>query len=216
MMRASDIPDILQRWTNACTKISGFFVRPAWVEERPASILTTGYLHPLKQHRGSDTPMAYADRLRRALYGLQRQFQDTPDRSARARNTIRRSRPWERGRIGNIETQIWGEMIFGGDRDKLFSTGELARVIYANPVWDQNCNLRNRGEKLPKLKSWHYLAIRKAAPTFADCVGRSSARGRPWLWRLRPGQFFDDVRRVKTLSRKKQSPKIRITADDNE
>ena len=173
-------------------------------------------LHPLKQHRGSDTPMAYADRLRRALYGLQRQFQDTPDRSARARDTIRRSRPWERGRIGNIETQIWGEMIFGGDRDKLFSTGELARVIYANPVWDQNCNLREKGEELPKLKSWHYLAIRKAAPTFADCVGRSSARGRPWLWRLRPGHFFDDARRAKTLSRRKQSPKIRITADDSE
>ena len=134
--------------------------------------------------------MAYADRLRRALYGLQRQFQDTPDRSARARNTIRRSRPWESGRIGNIETQIWGEMIFGGDRDKLFSTGELARVIYANPVWDQNCDLREKGEELPKLKSWHYLAIRKAAPTFADCVGRSSARGRPWLWRLRPDQYF--------------------------
>jgi len=43
MMRAADIPDILQRWTNACTKMSGFFVRPAWLEERPASILTTGY-----------------------------------------------------------------------------------------------------------------------------------------------------------------------------
>ena len=159
--------------------------------------------------------MAYADRLRRALYGLQRQFQDTPDRSARARNTIRRSRPWEAGRIGNIEKLISQTMTFA-ERDKLFTTGELARTIYANPVWDQNCNLREKGEKLPKLKSWHYLAIRKAAPTFADCVGRSSARGRPWLWRLRPGHFFDDARRAKTLSRRKQSPKIRIRADDNE
>ena len=43
MMRTADIADILQCWTNAWTKISGFFVRPAWVEERPASILTTGY-----------------------------------------------------------------------------------------------------------------------------------------------------------------------------
>ena len=106
-------------------------------------------------------------------------------------------------------------MIFGGDRDKLFSTGELARVIYAKSGLDQNCNLREGDEGLPKLKSWHYLAMREAAPTFADCVGRSSARGRPWLWRLRPGHFFDDARRVKTLSRE-QSPKIRITADDSE
>jgi hypothetical protein len=126
-------------------------------------------------------------------------------------------RPWESGRIGYIETQIFREMVLCGNREnRLFTTGELARAIYAHPVWDQNCNLREKGEELPKLKSWHYLAIRKAAPTFADCVGRSSARGRPWLWRLRPDQFFDDARRAKTLSRRKQSLKIRMTADDNE
>jgi hypothetical protein len=155
--------------------------------------------------------VSHARLLQRLRYSLQRQFQDTPVRSA----TIRRSRPWEAGRIGNIEKLISQTMTFA-ERDKLFTTGELARAIYAHPVWDQNCNLRKRGEKLPKLKSWHYLAIRKAAPTFADCMGRSSARGRPWLWRLRPGQFFDDARRAKTLSRRKQNPKTLITWDDNE
>ena len=159
--------------------------------------------------------VSHARLLQRLRYSLQRQFQDTPVRSARARATIRRSRPWEAGRIGNIEKLISQTMTFA-ERDKLFTTGELARAIYANPVWDQNCNLRKRGEKLPKLKSWHYLAIRKAAPTFADCMGRSSARGRPCLWRLRPDQFFDDVRRAKTRSRTKQSPKIRKQWDDSE
>ena len=158
--------------------------------------------------------VSHARLLQRLRYSLQRQFQDTRVRSARARATILRSRPWEAGRIGNIEKLISQTMTFA-ERDKLFTTGELARTIYANPVWDQNCNLREKGEKLPKLKSWHYLAIRKAAPTFADCVDRSSARGRPWLWRLRPDQFFDDARRAKTLSRRKQSPKIR-SADESE
>jgi len=150
------------------------------------------------------------DRLR---YGFRRQFQDTPARSARARDTIRRSRPWEAGRIGNIEKLISRTMTFA-ERDKLFTTGELARAVYAHPGWDQNFRLREKGEKLPKLKSWHYLAIRKAAPTFADCVGRSSARGRPWLWRLRSDQYIWDVRRAKRGRR--QNPKTRITVDDSE
>ena len=139
--------------------------------------------------------MASDDRLRRALYGLQRQFQDTPTRSARAKDTIQRSRPWEAARIGKIEKQISREGVFAAS-GKLLTTGDLARTIYANPVWDQDFNLRKNGEPPPKLKSWMYDRIRRAAPTFADCVGRSITRGNPYLWRVRD-EFWDDVRRRK-------------------
>ena len=74
--------------------------------------------------------VSHARLLQRLRYSLQRQFQDTPVRSARARDTIRRSRPWEAGRIGNIEKLISQTMTFA-ERDKLFTTGELARAIYA-------------------------------------------------------------------------------------
>src|SRR6516165_2996275 len=122
--------------------------------------------------------------MQRLLRADRKRFQDTPARSAR---------PRESGRIGNIEEWIAKTMICHPDR--LFTTGELAKEIYANPTFDQNFRFREKGEKPPKLKSWHYLAIRKAAPAFADCVGRSTARGRPWLWRLRRDGFFPEVRR---------------------
>jgi hypothetical protein len=147
--------------------------------------------------------MSSEDRVRRLLYGDHRQFKDTPDRSARARETITRTRAWESGRIGNIEEWVAKTMIC--HPNKLFTTGELARAIYCHPTFDQNFRFREKGEKPPKLTSWQYLAIRKAAPTFADCEGRSTARGRPWLWRLRRDEFFSDVRDAKR--RTKQNAK---------
>jgi hypothetical protein len=144
--------------------------------------------------------MACDDRLRRVLYGIRRQFGDTPARSARAKATITRTRPWERGRVGKTEKQIDRTMSlgsFGPQGKREFTTGELARAIYAHPTWDQDFRLRKEGDPPPKLKSWMYDRVRRAAPTFADRVGRSTGRGRAWLWRLRLDQYWWNVRRVK-------------------
>jgi hypothetical protein len=75
-----------------------------------------------------------------------------------------------------------------------FTTGELARLIYADPLLHK---LFGKGDAPPKLKSWQYDRIRRAAPTFADRVGRSTSKGRPWLWRLKEG-YLSDVGQKKT------------------
>jgi hypothetical protein len=137
-------------------------------------------------------------RLMRILFGDRRQYHDLPARSARAKITIERTRPWESGRIGAIEKQIWLKMTVGRSpawgRKVEFTTAELARLIYADPLLHK---LVGKGEAPPKLKSWQYERIRRAAPTFADRVGRSTSKGRPWLWRLRD-QYFHEVRKKKT------------------
>ena len=138
--------------------------------------------------------MASDDRLRRFLYGIRRQFQAIPARSARARETALRHRPWERGRIGKIEERIRRETMFAGKLE--FTTGELARLVYCNAAFDVDFNLRKKGDPPPKLKSWQYDRIRRAAWAFADRVGRSNTRGNPYLWRVRD-EFWDDVRRRK-------------------
>jgi hypothetical protein len=103
-------------------------------------------------------------------------------------------KPWTLGRIGKIEKHVSLKMIVA-DRD--FTTGELARAIYADPMWDQDFRLRDKGDPPPKLKSWQYDRVRRAAPTFADPVGRATSKGRPWLWRLRD-KYLYDVSKKKT------------------
>jgi hypothetical protein len=120
-----------------------------------------------------------------------------PARSARARATALRHRPWESGRIGKIERHV-SRKLMCADQYKLFSTGELARPVYADRTWDQDFRLRKEGDPPPKIKSWMYDRVRRAAPNFADKAGRSTGRGRPWLWRIRPNQYWADVRRAKS------------------
>jgi hypothetical protein len=91
----------------------------------------------------------------RILFGDHRHYHDLPARSERAKLTIGRTRPWESGRIGAIENQIWLKMTVGkslawGGRVE-FTTAELARLIYADPLLHK---LFGKSEAPPKVKSW--------------------------------------------------------------
>ena len=132
----------------------------------------------------------------------------TPEQEARQvqrGRDLARLRPWEFERIGKIEKQVQRKMLLEG-RD--FTTGELVRLIYCSRHWDQDFKWRKDGDPPPKVKHWMYERVRKAAPTFADRVGRSSGRGRAVLWRIRPNQYLAAVRarkraRAKDSGRKK-------------
>jgi hypothetical protein len=71
---------------------------------------------------------------------------------------MRKHQPWLRGKIGYVERLIYGHLI--GAKGHEASTGELARAIYQNPIFDwshgSNGRMREKGEPIPKLKSWQY------------------------------------------------------------
>jgi hypothetical protein len=126
-------------------------------------------------------------RLQRLAFGTRRNFRDSEARSARGRATALKRRPWENGRIGSIERHV-SRISASGPEGKDCTTGELARAIYANPTWDQNCRPREDGEPVPPIKSWMLSRIRKAAAAFADPVGKVG-HGHAILWRARPDQY---------------------------
>ena len=106
-----------------------------------------------------------------------------------ARERILRVKPWAKGRIGNVERQICHALPPDG---KPMTTSALARFVY-EPI------VRDKDAPPFKLKNWQLDRVRKAAPTFADCIGRSpTGSGRPFLWRVRWGDLtFHDVRLAK-------------------
>ena len=141
--------------------------------------------------------------MEKLLRGQQRKPRsDSAAQSAQARETIKQSRSWERGRIGFVETKIHDALFFAPN--KVLTTGQLARAVYANPIFDwKNDRLRKKGEVLPKIKSWMCHRIRLAAPTFADRVGGGPGRGGGFRWRLR-NEFYHDVRDRKTARDKQR------------
>ena len=133
--------------------------------------------------------MSEDDKILRAITNLMfkrrgREIYDYERTAARER--IQRVKPWAKGRIGNVERQICYALPSDG---KPMTTGALARYVY-EPI------IKDKDAPPFKLRSWQLDRVRKAAPTFADCIGRSpTGSGRPFLWRIRWGNLsFHDVR----------------------
>jgi hypothetical protein len=124
-----------------------------------------------------------------------RTFADIPQRAERCRQMALRynTYPLRRARFGYVERQIHSALFLSPTKE--MSTGELARKIYQDPIFDwAHSRMRDKSEPIPPLKSYHYQRIRLAAPTFADLVGGGRGR-RGYRWRLRDESYWDARRR---------------------
>jgi hypothetical protein len=72
-------------------------------------------------------------------------------------------------RVGRVQRQI--KRAFIASLGSPLTTSDLMRRAYPRG-WDHS-------------ESWRYTEVRLAASRYAVRIGRSTRRGRPWLWALR-------------------------------
>ena len=86
------------------------------------------------------------------------------------------------GAIGHIQRAVRRSFIIAGGA--ALTTGELARQAYP---------------RVTRLKNWHRLRVREAAPRFAVPLGRAKVgRGRPVIWRPK-AELMALIRRGKSI-----------------
>src|SRR5262249_3597806 len=90
-----------------------------------------------------------------------------------SRNLLRRPAKPAQNR-GRIRRSVWEELVFNNG---MATTAQVLDRVYAH----RRLKARRLGNG-----GW-YQCVRRRLDEIADRVGRSTGRGRPWLYRLRPG-----------------------------
>jgi hypothetical protein len=106
-------------------------------------------------------------------------------------------KPWLRGRIGWVERGVYHAL---HRAQGPLSTGKLVREVYLGQFGRSSLRRSSVDAPPPKVQQGMYLAVRRAAQTYATRIGRAETQGRPVLWVLKPPGAISDltVRALKT------------------